>query len=363
MEAFVNKILPSLLITVIMTSCVVTKSVHTDIKDDNKGRPLSTKNCTEENCREDVTRRSEPCVQYVLDGRNQQCYLKFFVKKKPPIGFRPVKPANKLNDPIRYICQPPRICGQQDDKYFYATMFDEDLGIAVFSAYFLTEEMVDFDNYKPRHEHPWYPTPGIRKQGSLAMYRDQVQYDRGHLVPSKTYSSSQERRDSTFTYTNAVPQDSSWNSGFWSTFEDRIRQYARKTCTKLPGTLYLLTGTSFARIQKEDGNLRVFPNLPVKPLQQIAIPNSLWTAGCCVRHEGISESFAVMGNNVWNFNRESLTLQINVAALQIILTADVTNHQIGGPEVDLFPGDPNCAKNDMGNLPPPARRKKLKKTM
>ena len=187
------------------------------------------------------------------------------------------------------------------------------------------------------------------------MYRDQVQYDRGHLVPSKTYSSSQERRDSTFTYTNAVPQDSSWNSGFWSTFEDRIRQYARKTCTKLPGTLYLLTGTSFAKIQNVDGNLHVFPDLPVKPLQQIAIPNSLWTAGCCVRHEGISDSFAVMGNNVWNFNRESLTLQITVATLQIFLTADVTNHHIGGPKVDLFPGDPNCANNNMGNLPTPGR--------
>jgi len=39
-------------------------------------------------------------------------------------------------------------------------MFDENQGIAVFSAYFLTHEMVAFKNYKNRADHDWYPTPG-----------------------------------------------------------------------------------------------------------------------------------------------------------------------------------------------------------
>lgn len=62
------------------------------------------------------------------------------------------------------------------------------------------------------------------------MYRGQHprQYDRGHLVPSRTYSSSQERHDSTYTYTNAVPQEKSWNRGVWSKFESRIRRYAKE---------------------------------------------------------------------------------------------------------------------------------------
>lgn len=126
------------------------------------------------------------------------------------------------------------------------------------------------------------------------MYRGQHprQYDRGHLVPSRTYSSSQERHDSTYTYTNAVPQEKSWNRGVWSKFESRIRRYAKETCTAgpFPGDLFLLTGTSFARIGKLNGKIEL-----IKYLKEIAIPNSLWTAGCCVRKKGIAESFAVMG--------------------------------------------------------------------
>lgn len=191
------------------------------------------------------------------------------------------------------------------------------------------------------------------------MYRGQHprQYDRGHLVPSRTYSSSQERCDSTYTYTNAVPQEKSWNRGVWSKFERRIRRYAKETCTagQFPGVLFLLTGTSFARIGKLKGKIQRIPDsVPLKYFKEIAIPKSLWTAGCCVRQKGISESFAVMGNNVRKYNWQSFTRQITVAELQKILTFDVsTYHNIGGPNVDLFPGDPDCAKNNMGNLPSP----------
>ena len=39
----------------------------------------------------------------------------------------------------------------------YATMFDEQLGIAVFAAYTLTPATVKFHNRSP---HPWCRTPG-----------------------------------------------------------------------------------------------------------------------------------------------------------------------------------------------------------
>lgn len=124
----------------------------------------------------------------------------------------------------------------------------------------------------------------------------------------------------------------------------------KKTCTAgpFPGDLFLWTGTSFARIGKLNGKIEL-----IKYLKEIAIPNSLWTAGCCVRQKGISQSFAVMGNSVRKYNSQSFTLQITVAELQNILTSEVsTYYHIGGPNVDLFPGDPDCAKNNMGKLPP-----------
>ena len=194
------------------------------------------------------------------------------------------------------------------------------------------------------------------KQGRQAMYRNQQQYQRGHLVPSRTFSSSQERYDSAYSYTNCVPLHQAFNGGQWSQFERLIRRYAENQCTRpLPaesgnhGRLYLITGTSFVRIQQQQSqplqaNVAVgvrtlsYPN---NPDLGIKIPNSLWTAGCCVR-PNLVQSFAVIGNNAQNQN-ERLTLQVTVASLQIILANDVTQRNMGGPNVILFPGNVACA--------------------
>lgn len=125
---------------------------------DNKGGALSTKNCTEESCRKDVTGNSR-CVVYVLNDPHQSCYTRFFVRGQPPFGLR----TGDALQGIRYICQPPSICGQPDaNDNFYATMFDEEWGIAVFSAYSLTRFMSQFALYKhqPIAKQDGYPTPG-----------------------------------------------------------------------------------------------------------------------------------------------------------------------------------------------------------
>jgi len=119
------------------------------------------------------------------------------------------------------------------------------------------------------------------------------------------------------------------------------------------GTLYLLTGTSFVRIQRQQNN-QVVGNADA-PSQigndnagSISVPNSLWTAGCCVRQNGQStESFAVMGNNVQNNQQNrQLTLQITVAQLQDILGGNPPNN------VNLFPGA-DCSR-DLGRELSPA---------
>ena len=83
----------------------------------------------------------------------------------------------------------------------------------------------------------------------------------------------------------------------------------------------------------------------------IAVPNSMWTAGCCVHPSGI-QSFAVIGNNLQQQN-QILTQQIPVARLQDILEGDVNNLNIGGPNVDLFPGNRACSSvnHNLANLP------------
>ena len=186
---------------------------------------------------------------------------------------------------------------------------------------------------------------------------NRVMYDRGHLAPAATFSSTLERYLSTYVYTNAVPQHTTFNSGAWRRFEDTIRQYALNRCIRAGGTLYLLTGTAFVDVQPGNPPNPPQVNLPARNrlggnnmnFPSIYIPNSLWTAGCCVpaNNANAAASFAVIGNNQQNPN----LMQITLARLQNILLADVTapNHIIGGPNVNLFPGNPNCVNNNLPN--------------
>ena len=175
---------------------------------------------------------------------------------------------------------------------------------------------------------------------------------------------------STFTYTNAVPQCKSFNGGWWKRAENRIRRYAQHYCTQgqQPGTLYLITGTSLSRFDPQN-----FPhaNYPMPDHQyylnqQIWIPVSMWTAGCCVRPDNDhTESFAVIGNNRQNQAPGpdgSLTRQVTVVNLQVFLRNDaIRNHFTNGgpnhaPNVRLFPGNQNCLTNtqlDILHLPLP----------
>ena len=156
-----------------------------------------------------------------------------------------------------------------------------------------------------------------------------------------------------------MPQKPGFKAGTWSQSERLIREYATSHCTRQkpqgqqmvpPGTLYLLTGTSFVRIQQQQDKQDVGIADLVKEIGndntgKIFVPNSLWTAGCCVRQNGqFTESFAVMGNNVQiSEHNLRLILQINVTQLQDILAVDDnTLHN-----VNLFPGDPNCL-HDLG---------------
>ena len=159
---------------------------------------------------------------------------------------------------------------------------------------------------------------------------------KGHLVPAETYSFSEENIKSTFVYTNAVPQYQKFNSGQWGTYEKKIREYGKDTCANNGGDLYLLTGISDHRIGKnfmtdtvyDDGIPVGTPKrMPENP--KIVIPNSMWTAGCCVLGQQVLGSFAVIGNNDWNEGKLH-TSDVNVQELEGIIG------------ITLFPGNNGC---------------------
>ena len=179
------------------------------------------------------------------------------------------------------------------------------------------------------------------------------QLTRGHMNPSGINSFDINFMKATFTLSNAVPQFEASNSGPWSDFENKIKDYAHKTCGSKTrqGTLYLLTGRS-------ENGLKGVPKPPVTDAFKLGptkvmlkTPRAVWTAGCCVWKEPgkifgklwqteKAESFAVMSNNHYDENRLHQTeMSVNDLEKHLKAPASTTN-------VDLFPGNTNCARNN-----------------
>ncbi|CAH3112195.1 unnamed protein product, partial [Pocillopora meandrina] len=226
----------------------------------------------------------------------------FFPKRTPPVGLR-----QNLGGIVLICQQKSRNEFKEGKETHYTTLFDQDLGIPVYSAYRLKSENTDYQK-------------------------------RGHLAPAHTLSSEKGAFRSTFRYTNAVPQRPSFNAGEWSKFERRMRKYA-EVCTKQNfGILYLLSGTAFIKMETKGDEIETLPG--EDNYHEIHVPKSLWTAGCCLTFflKNTLESFAVIGNNV-NEPGEMHTQQTSVEILQKILEQD----SLTAEKVNLFPENPGCS--------------------
>ena len=187
-------------------------------------------------------------------------------------------------------------------------------------------------------------------QGSKALYQNQpIQgtYDRGHLVPVNILSYSHKSARDTFIYTNCVPQIAGFNRGQWNKYERKIKIYARKTCSQNGGTLYLITGTSKVKfVWTLYGQGQIIGS--EEPLQwfhnnadvndRIAIPNSMWTVGCCLNlnTNQVVGAFGVMGDNSINKKR------LNKFMMSRQTVADVESAlKLEDPTIKLFPSEGN----------------------
>ncbi|XP_022808576.1 uncharacterized protein LOC111345553 isoform X2 [Stylophora pistillata] len=240
----------------------------------------------------------------------------------------------------------------------YATFYNNNWGIARYAVYKITPSQARADRVQ-RPNDPWKPTknPGnmIIRQGSNDLYKNQPnqgEYERGHLVPVDILSYSDDSVLATFTYTNCVPQIANFNKGQWKKYEKKIVKYASSVCSLKGGTLYLITGTSKVQFKEKlnpqgeitgvdttvkpmgffHDNVNRNPNLGSK----IAIPNSMWTVGCCWNAKNrVVGAFGVMGTNSLNkpLNKFMMPKQ-SVAYVERVL-------KLEDPKITLFHDD-NC---------------------
>ncbi|NWZ68842.1 ENDD1 protein, partial [Acrocephalus arundinaceus] len=193
---------------------------------------------------------------------------------------------------------PAWICQRYSNAYQYATLYDRDRRIPVYSAY----------KYQPKsdkiHDPWWFVEPQLIDKSSLkdmeresvlieqqeftldqikqsqAVFEDYNQLiglDRGHLSPSG-HQDSIDSKTATFTLTNIVPQDRSLNNGKWSVYEFKTMAIKSKGCT----TTYVITGAV-------PGNNYVAQG-------RVNRPSHIWSAACCQKNT-IRRTWAVIAEN------------------------------------------------------------------
>lgn len=108
----------------------------------------------------------------------------------------------------------------------------------------------------------------IKHQAGKSDYRNNGNFDRGHLIPS-SYGFNKTDKISTFTLTNIVPQAATFNKGSWNRMENCIKCVMDKYCINNNGITegFVVTGaqSSFNNTLNH----------------KINIPSMLWSAFCC----------------------------------------------------------------------------------
>nr|XP_023995868.1 endonuclease domain-containing 1 protein-like [Salvelinus alpinus] len=233
-----------------------------------------------------------PALSHVVDKFSDvpRCQ-KFFLEGTTP-NLPGILVGGKVQDQNRY----KPICQLFNKTYRFATLYDTTNRIPVFSAYTFT------GNTTGRPSQSWMIEPqleDINNQRDMKVDNKAVTHnfqavdadyinnnlglDRGHLFPCSHVPDDETMR-STFTLTNAVPQDSSFNRGRWCKMECNVRKYIVENCknnNKIEA--YVVTGA--------------VPNITNKLNNRVNIPDIMWTAYCCKNNLGQWVAGAHWGEN------------------------------------------------------------------
>ncbi|XP_067298936.1 endonuclease domain-containing 1 protein [Pseudorasbora parva] len=250
----------------------------------------------------------------VVSDFEQECGGFFALGKSP----------TKFNDP-----QYKQICQNLNNQYYYATYYDTDRKIPVYSAY-------KFEGIKDcERKNNWYiepqlddnnNVPHMASEGSVpkelrgrhqALNGDYEKsgYDRGHLAPVY-HAGSQDCADTTFTLTNAAPQNPSFNSGQWRVLERNIANTLSEQCLPKRYSVYIVTG-----VTPGTKNLN----------NRVNVPSHFWTAYCCLDQNNKcqkSGGFIGENKNIAPIEKNVTVLNTDLASLYKFPSFEVFDRRI-----------------------------------
>ncbi|XP_071234508.1 endonuclease domain-containing 1 protein-like [Salvelinus alpinus] len=267
-----------------------------------------------------------PALSHVVDKFSDvtDCE-KFFLE-----GTTPNLPGILVGGTVQIQNRYKPICQLFKNSYRFATLYDMLNKIPVFSAYTFTGP----GGKRPTNQ-PWMIEPQLEDKNIKEMKTQQevkmlnnnkgirvdhqavdadysatissMDLDRGHLFPCKHAPDDATMR-STFTLTNAVPQERGFNRGRWRSIECKVRKYLVENCKNNNNKIeaYVVTGAVPSNNKLNN---------------RVNIPYLMWTAYCCYNNKDQKNKKwmvgAYWGENIKD-NGKILTLE-TLGALEVKL--------------------------------------------
>ncbi|XP_046712560.1 endonuclease domain-containing 1 protein-like [Silurus meridionalis] len=231
-----------------------------------------------------------------------------------------------------------QICQHWNKVYRFATLYDTQRRIPVYSAYILTvqKEKMNLSLPENNRKEEWKNepqleniknSPDMRKISDAemdtffhqAVNRDytesskytNVAYTRGHVFP-RQYAANEDQADSTFTFTNVAPQRNYSNTRWAEQVETRMKREIKNKCPqKHTHPAYILTGvvpgSKFISIRRN------INNKPKTIDKGINIPSYFWTAFCCVTNNTtFSKAYVSLQNDPNDQTHELIEMSVNI---------------------------------------------------
>ncbi|NWR21366.1 ENDD1 protein, partial [Emberiza fucata] len=247
----------------------------------------------------------------------------------PQFFYAGIPPNDALNPK-----NPAWICQYYNNSYHYATLYDRDKRIPVYSAYkyrpgsgnrspnwFVEPQLINTTYSKDMdkemsiiNRYNITPQEIGQSQAINQDYKGLKDLDRGHLSPSG-HQSGNNSKWATFTLTNIVPQNSTLNQGQWKGYENQTMPQKTQGCT----TTYVITGAV-------PGNTYI-------PNGRVNVPSHIWSAACCLGGDEAPK-------DAWGAIAENNKNEVKVLSLEE-LEKRLTEHYKG--KVTLF--NKACPRN------------------
>ncbi|XP_013150101.2 endonuclease domain-containing 1 protein-like [Falco biarmicus] len=248
-----------------------------------------------------------------------------FESSCPQFFFR-ATPPNEALEPE----SPAWICQLYKNQYYYATLYDRNRRIPVYSAYlyqpgpgkrpktWLVEPQLMGPTHPKTMEREWtllnYFSVTLeqlsKSQAILQDYKNLTGLNRGHLNPSGHHSDSGSRT-ATFTLTNIVPQNEKLNGGAWKNYEQQMMIRRTQGCN----TTYVIVGAV-------PGNNYIAKG-------RVNKPSHIWSSACCEVDTNHRKAWAVIAENDKN----------EVQLLTLGELEDRLTQLYGRDQVSLFDSD------------------------